>query len=136
YDEVTDLILRRFYRVEPSHYLALSATLWLPLPRAGVTAEDCERLARRTRDLHYNPERHLPPDTQDSNLQELLAEKERWVGQTPQTPEARKRRFLAIRELSGRLRPSLGHRIDEARSEATACAARLKTDALLSRRDF
>src|SRR5262245_1915548 len=38
------------------------ATCRLPLPPYPATEDDRRRLARHLRELHYNPQRHLPPE--------------------------------------------------------------------------
>jgi hypothetical protein len=56
YDELTDLIIRRFFGLEPPSYLTATATFRLPLARPPVTAENLRASVRRLRDLRYRPE--------------------------------------------------------------------------------
>ena len=45
YDELTDVLIQRFYSVQPPRYLVLSATLRLPLPHSAVSEADVRKLA-------------------------------------------------------------------------------------------
>src|SRR5207302_829445 len=90
YDELTDAILRRFYAVEPTGYLVLSATLLLPLPPFAEKPEECRGLAREVRDLHYNPQRHLEDRLRtEPRVRELAAEKQAWIERQPAGEEER-----------------------------------------------
>ena len=105
YDEITDDIIRKFFGFEPPAYVILTATLRLQdpnPPRAGgmSTAE----LRRQLRDLHYNPDRHLPPD-RSSNALALVNAKQQRIARYPETKPERLERFLQIHDLNERLLP-------------------------------
>src|SRR5207253_141723 len=93
---LTDELIRGFYGCEPPRFLILSATCLLPLPLPAVTASDCRNLARLRRDVHYNPQRHLPP----GELAELRGEKSNWIRREPADTAGRRERFAKLRELS------------------------------------
>lgn len=57
YDQITDDIARRFFRIEPPGYACVSATLRLPLPVFDIQLQDHQRIVRRLRDLRFNPQR-------------------------------------------------------------------------------
>jgi hypothetical protein len=133
YDELTDEIIRRFYGCEPPHYLVLSGTRLLPLATAPVSAADCRGLAREVRDVHYNPQRHLPPD---SSWRELIAEKQAWIEREPRDKRERRERFERLREITGRLREPLLRRESELRGRLAECERQLTTNAILRRRDY
>ena len=40
YDELTDELMRRFFKIEPPEFLTLTGTLLLPFPRAAATTEE------------------------------------------------------------------------------------------------
>jgi hypothetical protein len=132
YDELTDEIIRRFYGVEPPDYLVLSATRLLPLPAAPASDMDCRRLAHELRDVHYNPQRHLPDDAS----RDLIAEKAAWIARQPRDKHERRERFEKLRELTERLREPLLRREDELRDELAACRTQLAANAVLLRRDY
>ena len=133
YDELTDEIIRRFYGCEPPHYLVLSGTRLLPLPTAPASEKECRDLARAVRDVHYNPQRHLPPD---SSWRDLIAEKQAWIEREPRDKQERRERFERLREVTERLREPLLRRESELRGRLGECERQLKTNAILRRRDY
>jgi hypothetical protein len=56
YDEVTDLIIRRFFGIEPPAYVTATATFRLPIERPQVTLDDVRQSARRIRETRFRPE--------------------------------------------------------------------------------
>lgn len=132
YDELTDVIIRRFYGLEPPHYLVLSGTLHLPLPTHLVTAADRGRLIRQVRDLHYHPEQHLA----NGQAADLVQEKQEWVRREPADAEGRRQRFRKIRELSEQLRPLVAAEELAARQRLADVEAQLRDNVILRRRDF
>jgi hypothetical protein len=75
YDELTDLIIRRFFGIEPPAYVTATATFRLPIDRPDVSLEDVRQSALRIRDLRYRPESFLrdPLVMQDADLSTKLA---------------------------------------------------------------
>jgi hypothetical protein len=134
YDELTDELIRRYYECEPPIYLVLSATLWLPLPRAEVTVEDRRRLIRELRDVRYNPQRHL--DLTGDNLASLAGRKEEWIERRPATHAGRRERFRALKALTEELRRPLHPREEQLRREVARCERQLRANAVLERRDY
>ena len=56
YDELTDLIVRRFFGVEPPAFITATATFRLPIERLQISLDDVRRSAARIRDLRWHPE--------------------------------------------------------------------------------
>ncbi len=56
YDELTDLIIRRFFGIEPPAFVTATATFRLPIDRPKVSLEDVRTSAQRIRELRYRPE--------------------------------------------------------------------------------
>jgi hypothetical protein len=133
YDELTDEIIRRFYDIEPPHYLVLSGTRLLPLPLTPVHLTDCRRLARDVRDVYWNPQRHM---TRESSWQELLAEKQASIEREPQSKQERRERFEKLREITAKLREPLLRRASALQGELAACERQLEINAVLQRRDY
>jgi hypothetical protein len=136
YDELTDELMRRFYECEPPHFMVLSATRWLPLPRAAVTVDDRRRLIRELRDVHYNPQRHLDESADGEALAELSARKQEWIEHKPATHGARRERFQMLRTLTEELRRPLHPREEQLRRELALCERQLRSNAVLQRRDY
>jgi hypothetical protein len=136
YDELTDELIRRYYECEPPDYLVLSATRWLPLPRAAVSTDDRRRLIRELRDVHYNPQRHLDEATARDNLVELATRKQAWIERQPASAAERRERFRVLRALTDELRRPLGEREEQLRRELALCERHLRANAVLQRRDY
>ena len=75
YDELTDLIIQRFFGIEPPAYVTATATFRLPIERPNVSLEDVQQSTRRIREMRYRPESFLnePAVKQDSELSMKLA---------------------------------------------------------------
>ncbi len=81
YDEITDHIIARFFRVTPPGFLTLSATLDLPFAKPFVVeTDDHTRLQDLLRELKYNSQRHLTAGT-NGNADKLMAQKARLVSE-------------------------------------------------------
>jgi hypothetical protein len=137
YDELTDDIVRRYYQCEPPGYMVLSATLLLPFPAYPARAEDCRRLAREVRDLHYNPQRHLSNDAEAApSVRDLAARKQAWTAREPANARERRERFQVLRELTAQLRAQVADRETALHQELTRCELELQGNAVLQRRDY
>jgi hypothetical protein len=137
YDELTDAIMRRFYGIEPPGFLVLSATLLLPLPAYPARPEDVQGLARRLRDLRYNPQRHLDGQALTSaTIHNLASQKQAWVSRRPVTAAERRERFHVLRELTDKLRGFVAGQETEVRQHLLRSARELEANAVLRRRDY
>jgi hypothetical protein len=137
YDELTDELIRRFYRVEPPGYLVISATLLLPLPAVSVCQQDCRHLAEQLRDLHYNPQRHLDGYLNvDDQSRRLASRKLDWIERQPRDARERRERFQALRYLTEQLRQYVAPEEIRARQDLERCEANLKTSSVRQRRDY
>lgn len=58
YDRITDLLIADYFGIEPPKMACVSATLWLDLPRHGVTIDQVREQARILRDKKWNPQRY------------------------------------------------------------------------------
>jgi hypothetical protein len=135
YDELTDALLERFFGVPAPAYMVLSATLLLPLPHVAANAEQCQQLARHSRDLWYNPQRHLAKEPAPA-IADLVRQKQAWIERVCFTAAERHARFFEIRRLTELLRPSLEGETEASRRAAEDCRARLHVNEILSRRDY
>lgn len=59
YDAMMEQFCRAFFGVEPDPMTCVTATMYLPLPAQGVANEDLRAVRRESRDLRFNPQRHL-----------------------------------------------------------------------------
>jgi len=114
YDRISDAIIADYFGLEAPEMACVSATLLLDLPRCSTTPETIRVLRRSLRDLEWNPQRSLPPDTGltafPSRLRAWIEQRERAVRRAvelremePHNRSARRATFLEIRELNRRL---------------------------------
>ncbi len=136
YDELTDELIRRFYDLEPPTYLVMSATLWLPLPRFDVSMDECRRLSRELRDVHYNPQRHPRGIEESPSFSEAAARKREWIARQPTTSAERRERFHMLRSLTEQLRLPLQPLEDQLRQQWLLCQKQVRDNAVLQRRDY
>jgi hypothetical protein len=90
YDELTDLIIRRFFGIEPPAYVTATATFRLPIDRPDVSFEEVRASVQRIRDLRYRPE---------SFLREPLLNNEAHLAPKLSALAAEKRAFLDQHDL-------------------------------------
>ena len=131
YDELTDRLIERYFRMPAPGFLVLSATLLLPLPRHPEAAQRERELARRMRDLVYKPELFVKP-----TLDPLIREKQEWIHRDGATHAERVERFERIRELNARLLPFVQPQIQRAKDELAECRRQAEWDAIAARRDY
>jgi hypothetical protein len=98
YDELTDALIERYYRLKPPAFLVLSGTLRLPWLRENTAVPAPAELQQRLRNLEYHPEDFLSPA--DAELQRLEGQKRAWRAKIPQTKEERHEQFLALKQLT------------------------------------
>jgi hypothetical protein len=135
YDELTDVLFRDFYGINPPGFLILTGTRLLPLSPPPADEADRKRVAHQLRDLWYNPQRHLTPEEAESILP-LLRTREDWVARRPATRAERRERFRAIRTCAEQLRPVLAGRRRQLELELQRVDRHLADAAALQRRDF
>jgi len=83
YDQMTDRITARFFKLAAPEFLSLSGTLRLPAAERTVHPADEARLRRLLRELDYNSDRHLSPEAA-SQAAPLVSEKERLIAEQRQ----------------------------------------------------
>jgi len=139
YDEVTDAICRDYFGIEPPAYLVLSGTLYLPLPVFTATADELNHARRLVRDLHWNPQRHLPqgPD-RDAVVCAWVNRKQELVSSEPPKclHSARRRWYRELRAATERLRSVVAEQLRRAEAEANRLRDEVRANAVLRRRDY
>lgn len=139
YDEVTDAIIRDYFGIDPPAYQVLSATLHLPLPGLPATDGDAKRADRLVRDLHWNPQRHLPEaNFARPEVAELVRERERVVAAEPPAGDraARREWFRRLQQLTERLRPYVFKQLAPAKANLVRSRVEAESNAVLRRRDY
>ncbi|HPM24102.1 MAG TPA: hypothetical protein PLP66_09360 [Phycisphaerae bacterium] len=98
YDEIMEDFVGAWLGVAAGPACCVSATLHLPLPRHGIRAADLAAARQRSRDLRYNPQRHLravPVELLDQRSELVRLSAERRARQ----PRDRAGRRVLFREL-------------------------------------
>lgn len=133
YDQVTDLLIERFFGLKPPGYLTLTATLRLPIDYEVVTADDARRVHQQLRELAYHPERRVNGD--DGQVATLLRQKQSWID-LPRTYDNAIARHQAITSVNRQLQDWLGEerRALVERRDHIAQAARAQ--AILNSREY
>jgi hypothetical protein len=134
YDHVTDLLIERFFGLKAPGYMALTATLRLPIQREEVTPDDLRRIDRQLRELAYHPERAIDA-ADDGEALSLAREKRQWIETMP-TRENAKLRCHTIRALNERLQPSVANRWKQLQVEREATAGALRKQGILASREY
>jgi hypothetical protein len=135
YDELTDEIVRAFFRLQPPAFLVLTGTMRLPLPRLPATSEDLRRAERLARDLYWNPQRHLPHRSGDA-AHSMVAERRGIESLEPDGQPARKDRYSRLREYARQLRPFVADEMGEVLRQRDRIAQEVAANAVLGGRDF
>lgn len=141
YDELTDLIMRRFYRVEPPVYVTATATCRLPIERPAVSPSRVRDSARRIRDLRYRPEAFVsdPLIASDRHVAEqlvsLAAEKHAYLAQHD-LRRCSSDVFVRLDQLNRTMHDLLQPVEHELRARHSRLLAQLKQARLLGSREF
>ena len=95
YDQLTDVIVKRFFNFDPPAFLVATATLQLPVDSPEYQEEALRNLNRQLREIKFSPELHLPESTErspdeNSQITQFISEKEALLAtvQSGQSPTA------------------------------------------------
>lgn len=137
YDEVTDQIIRRFYKFEPPDFAVLSGTLRLPLTPFPVDVDDQRRIAHALHDVRCNPQRHLENHAcVDPAAVELARRKTEWIERKPGDARGRRERFHVLKQLTRTLEPFVSAQEVRLRRQLDMTDRELEANAVLKRRDY
>jgi hypothetical protein len=100
YDQVTDHIARQFFGFALPRFATVSATLRLPIAHQHAETAQIRRISQQARELRFHPERYVHENGalrpgELSEVESLVASKQRWVA-TAKTPDNARRRHDAI----------------------------------------
>ncbi len=82
YDELGDIIARRFFGVQPPEFLTLSLTAWPGVPDQAASPGQLASINREIRDLLFNPDRHLS-EPLAPEVRKVMKEKQEAIAQNP-----------------------------------------------------
>jgi hypothetical protein len=140
YDQLTDALVGRFFRLVPPRFLVVSATLHLPVARRRATVGDLRTIEHGLRELTYHPEcyingaeglaeRHRP------EADELIDAKNRWI-RTPSTPPNARDRFQEIRRINEALQRYVAPLRARLEAERRQTARAVGAEAILAGREY
>ncbi|TWT38535.1 hypothetical protein [Blastopirellula retiformator] len=134
YDQVTDLIVARFFGVNPPPIVAATATVHLPIARTRTDADDVAQIARTMRDLRFNPDRHLGAGQQPAEIAQLVAEKQRWLAEdgSPQLAE----RHRALEGINSALQPAVEQQRAALAKELSQSKRAVRNDTIAFSREY
>ncbi len=137
YDQLGDMIMRRFFGVTPPAFMVLSATLKLPIPdfSTGHTDQDpascLEGLQRRLRETVYQPERFCD---QASLPDDLLQQKQKLLADIP--PRGEKSAWhQQMTVINSKLAKHLAPLRQQLRSQKNEASRRIADEAVLRNRE-
>jgi hypothetical protein len=111
YDRITDLLISDYFGITPPTMACVSATLWLDLPRRGVTKDQIREQERLLRDVNWNPQRYLGAGSDVSGLiaerNEAIALSERFRAEASGDRRGRRAAFERIRRLNSAIKERL-----------------------------
>jgi hypothetical protein len=137
YDELTDAIIRRFFGIEPPHFMVLSGTLHLPLPLFPAQPAERLQLARTLRDVQFNPQRHLEECPHPSPvLLELVNQKLAWLTRPTTDPHDLRARHRAMKHLNQDMAPFFHDSQTQLHQQLAQVQKQLHANTILQRRDF
>ncbi len=134
YDEVTDDLVRRLWGCSPPPYLALSATLLLPIEHQHVGEDELRRVRGQLRACEWHPERFLSHE-RSAAVSHALAEKCKWI-QVPKTPNNAEVRHQAIEAANAGLRSAVSNQRHALLQREHQLVERARATAVLESREY
>jgi hypothetical protein len=150
YDQMTDVLIERFFGLEPPGYMVVSGTLRLPIDHPRGAADELRRTHQALRELAYHPERFIEPSSQERPCercsgqsaqhanrepQRSLDVKRKWIA-TPKTHANARTRHEAIRLANLALQPSLSERRAHLLADIERLERQARADTVLSSREY
>jgi len=132
YDQLTDLIINRFFGVQPPQFVTLSATALLFEDVTPVIYDELQQTKRFLREFRYHPERHVEPTAE---VGRLIAEKREWIQSTPPRGQ-RLERHQGIQRVNLALQPYLAAQQSKLSLESARLTTELRQQTLLASREF
>lgn len=132
YDQLTDLIIRRFFELQPPHYLMISATALLFEDHTAGLRDRMHDLRQRSRELRYHPEKYATPSEE---VARLTQEKFAHIGASASDGQGRVR-HLAIERVNAALQQHLTMSPQQTLLEWEHCSTDLRRQSALASREF
>jgi hypothetical protein len=134
YDELGDVIARRFFGIEPPAFLTVSLTLWLGVPLEPTSSHPAE-FDRLLRSLTHNPDRHVHEPFPDE-LRILVRNKQELIATPVSTHRQRQDRCLAIRACNESMQPWVRGLVADVLKRRADARKREQSNRVAKGRDF
>lgn len=132
YDQLTDLIVERFFGLQPPGFVTLSATVLLFEDRTAELTERIRKAKQRLREFRFQPERHVAPHREGNGW---VAEKRTWV--SLHLPRGQRRvRHRELERLNAQLSAALEREREQTEAQLAASSAELRRQTNLASREF
>lgn len=136
YDQLTDVLISRFWKVKPPSFLTLTATKRLPIPVADVHPLDLAKIKQQQRELEFHPELFLEDDKGVPSSAKLLAdEKFRLIREQP-ISGSRRQWHLQVTEVNEQMQPYLESRRQQLDEDAARIQELLRSRKILASREM
>ena len=132
YDQLTDVICKRFFETELPSYLTLSATIKLPTDFEIVRRSDLIATNQLIRELKFHPERLI---VDPAVTAELITEKQNWTAGEQSQIRSRER-HLKIESLNQRLGAFANCSEEELIAKRTDQMKRIRASEILDSREY
>ena len=136
YDQLTDAIIARFWKVTPPEFLTVTGTATLPFDFNPVTPSDVTAEAVRLRELRFHPERFVEDDNEAS--QAIIQKKKDWIYRSAgeSYPEFSKQRHDAITRCNRELTRFVAEHIARTTADRDQKKQQLARSRILSSREY
>jgi hypothetical protein len=141
YDQLTDVIVQRFFGFAPPDFLTATATLQLPIDLPACQQESLGDLDRQLREIKFSPELYLSESTgapveANSELAQLISEKQSLLAdlQSGQSPTATWHQRLE--QINQQLQPFTTKSREQLTKQRETLQAATEQRSLLSSREF
>jgi hypothetical protein len=135
YDQLGDVISRRFFGIDAPGFVTVSMTLWLGLRAPAVERGDLAAIQRELRGLNFNPEHYLSEPSPEP-VRRLIRTKREAVALSVTSSRERKARFRTIRYCNEALQPWIQSRRQELLRRAAEVSRDMHSAQLARNREF
>lgn len=140
YDELTDMLIDRFFGLQPPEFMVLSATCRLPVQHEPTTPEDLRHVRWMLRELTFHPEKHIDRQTvrrggELGELERHVQAKRRWIESQPPETDGRAR-HEGITSANRALQTYVETQRERLLDKRDRVTAGLQTEAVLSSREY
>jgi hypothetical protein len=150
YDQMTDVLVERFFGLQPPDYMVVSGTLRLPTEHPRGAANELCRVRRVVRELTYHPERFIDAADEPARCERCsgssakgksgephrsIEVKRHWIA-TLKSPDNAPIRHQAISAANLALQPWVADRRDKLREELERLGQQARAEAILGSREF